>query len=382
MSEATWFERNPRKVLASVVVFAFLFCDALLSMIFTPPLEGERHAYYHHDLKKNYHGVHPWGGTSYVIRTNSLGFRDSGHRQVALSSDRHRIVILGDSFVEGVGSPYEKTFVCMVAAKLAPSIEVLNAGVRSYSPKLYYLKTKYLIEQVGLRFDELVVFIDISDVQDEIVYESFFPARPREDHKRLLVRLDSWLKSISYTYNSLVRGVLKNMSRRLFSGASLAGDGESGDRVDEFYENYYRQRSQWTSNPEVYAAWGENGLALARENMEKLLALCEQHGIDVTIAVYPWPDQIRSGETDSIQSRFWRQVAGEEGFGFIDYFPDFIDGREPDVVVKEYFIAGDVHWTPSGHQLIAERLSREIPRQRAGAGRPRGRADAEPETSP
>lgn len=382
MSETNWFEENPRKVLASVVLFVFLACDVLLSLLFTPTLEGVRHAYYHHDLKKNYHGVHPWGGTTYAIHTNSLGFRDIDNRRVALSSDEHRILILGDSFVEGVGSPYEKTFVSRVAARLGPSIEVLNAGVRSYSPKLYYLKTKYLIEQVGLDFDELVVFIDISDIQDEIVYESFAPARPREGYKRFLVRLDSGLKSISYTYNSLVRGVLKNLSRRLFSGASLAGDGKSGTRVDEFYENYYEQRSQWTSNPEVYAAWGESGLALARENMEKLVALSSQRGIEVTIAVYPWPAQIESGESDSIQARFWRQVAADLGAGFIDYFPDFIDGRDPDSVIDEYFIAGDVHWTQKGHEIIAQGLLSEISGKGADASRqPQGRV-AEPEPAP
>ena len=48
--------------------------------------------------------------------------------------------------------------------------EVLNAGVGSYSPIIYWRKIKYLIEDVGLRFDEVVVYIDISDAQDEASY--------------------------------------------------------------------------------------------------------------------------------------------------------------------------------------------------------------------
>ena len=43
---------------------------------------------------------------------------------------------------------------------------MLNAGVSSYSPSIYYYKTKFFIEQ-GLKFSHLIVFIDISDIEDE-----------------------------------------------------------------------------------------------------------------------------------------------------------------------------------------------------------------------
>ena len=52
-------------------------------------------------------------------------------------------------------------------------IEVLNAAVASYSPSIYFRKTKYLIEDIGLDFDEVIVFTDVSDVQDEAYYYDF-----------------------------------------------------------------------------------------------------------------------------------------------------------------------------------------------------------------
>ena len=51
-------------------------------------------------------------------------------------------------------------------AKDHRSIEVLNAGLSSYSPIIYLKKLRWLIDQ-GYEFDEAVVYVDISDIQDE-----------------------------------------------------------------------------------------------------------------------------------------------------------------------------------------------------------------------
>ena len=87
---------------------------------------------------------------------------------------------MGDSFVEGLGLDYDETFVGLVDSMLREgerAIETLNAGVVSYSPKLYYLKLKGLVDS-GLKIDQAIVFVDISDIQDEIVYEQFRPRVP------------------------------------------------------------------------------------------------------------------------------------------------------------------------------------------------------------
>src|SRR5207302_984891 len=73
------------------------------------------------------------------------------------------------SFTEGIGSDFDESFAGLLqrAGRMrSDPIEFLNAGVLSYSPVVYYQKTKFLIE-AGLQFDELVVFIDISDIHDE-----------------------------------------------------------------------------------------------------------------------------------------------------------------------------------------------------------------------
>jgi hypothetical protein len=91
-----------------------------------------------------------------------MGFRDASTRDVPLVADHKRIVFIGDLFTEGLGVPYQKTFVGRFASAF-PDLDVLNAAAESYSASIYYEKLKYFLD-VGFRFDEAIVYIDISDI--------------------------------------------------------------------------------------------------------------------------------------------------------------------------------------------------------------------------
>ena len=88
--------------------------------------------------------------------------------------------------------------------------------------------------------------------------------------------------------------------------------------------------------------------------MDKLYRLTQQHDIPMTIAVYPWPDQIMHHDLDSLQVRFWNDWGSDHSVVCINFFPDFIQpGIEPKQILERYFLEGDVHWNERGHQLIA-----------------------------
>jgi len=109
-------------------------------------------------------GIHP----RVKIYTNSLGFKDFANREIDLKN-KNRIVFIGDSFTEGVLLEFKFTVPGLAYDYFAnKGIEVLNAGVSSYSPSIYYNKIKFFIEQ-GLEFSHLVVFIDISDIENEVI---------------------------------------------------------------------------------------------------------------------------------------------------------------------------------------------------------------------
>ena len=112
-----------------------------------------------------------WGNRIYEVKTDSLGFKNRSMKTVSLTTNKHRLLFMGDSFAEGIGVEYPNTFVGIIESALASEVvEVLNGSATSYSPIIYWRKIKHLLEDVGLRFDEAIVYIDISDAQDEARY--------------------------------------------------------------------------------------------------------------------------------------------------------------------------------------------------------------------
>ena len=96
--------------------------------------------------------------------------------------------------------------------------------------------------------------------------------------------------------------------------------------------------------------------------MSELVDLCKAHGIGVVVCVYPSPAQIIARDLNSIQVQVWRKFAQEKEVDFVNLFPKFIGqetGRAREVY-REYFIEGDVHWNPAGHQLVAEELLKHL----------------------
>jgi lysophospholipase L1-like esterase len=364
-----WLDKHPTILSVAVFLVFFVVGDLILGHLTIVRSERIFHPYFHHSFARNttFHEV--WGGEDYVIRTNSLGFKDEKIRSVPadVEAGKTRVVVLGDSFAEGIGLPYERTFPGLVQQQLGTArFEVLNAGVAGYSPRTYYLKMQYLLEQSGLRLHHLVVFIDISDLRDEIMYKGFQPAKrspPGRDadfflknhsfsYARIRPRLRGWYESARVIWTYALPG------RRASPGPP--SDGDHVLNVDEFLDGRESERSRWTFDDAVFDKWGKMGAGLAVSNMDQLVDLCKRHGITVTIAVYPWPDQILHHDLDSRQVSIWRAFAEAHGTGFIDYFPDFIGDRNAIATVKEFFIPGDAHWSAAGHRLIAQRLAAEI----------------------
>ena len=147
------------------------FCRANCSFwknAYPPSDHRVRSEAYHHGLAPNRQVIEAWGLSRYRYATNSLGFKDSSPRMIDPKGGGTRVLFMGDSFTEGKGFAFPETFVGRVASELAGrGIEVLNGAVDSYSPVIYRQKVKYLLEKVGLRFDALVVFLDVSDIHDE-----------------------------------------------------------------------------------------------------------------------------------------------------------------------------------------------------------------------
>jgi hypothetical protein len=267
-----------------------------------------------------------------------------------LSSDKYRILFMGDSFTYGVGLPYDKTFICLLESELADKgVEVLNAGVVSYSPAIYLKKTEHLLAVTGLRFDHLVVFLDISDIHDEAeCYDT------TEDRVVWVGGPAPAIREFLYEYTTIPRN-LWEIGEDLYDKITDAPDAHRTEEDRQYGANEYK--SLWTIDKEAFSDYGDRGLRKAGKHMKLLIDFLRSRGIRMTVVVYPWPTQVFHSDLDSIQVSFWRDWASQHSVHFINLFPNFIPTDEnPKEVIRELYIQGDIHWNEEGHRRVAGKL--------------------------
>ncbi len=358
------------RVLLSLLIFVGL---DLVSGIFLIPENFNsfrtRHYYFHHALMPRQETMAAWGALVYPMHTNSLGMVDSAACRIAKESNKHRILILGDSHSEGVGVPYEKTFAGRLADELKPhGIEVLNASVVSYSQKIEYLKAKYLIETKGLKVDELMVLVDISDIQNELVYEKF-EAKEKSALGDLLFRTRTRLAKSSTIYY-LVDAIQTQKQQDRFFNSIKSFNEKAGTQVNnniwELYASFFSDFNDEVllSNPQFHGMGGwmedENfrelalkGIGMGQSNVLKIKELCHKHGIKLTLSVHPWHHQITRGNVSDEYALNWESFAREQDIPFISFYPLFINDEDPETVIKKYYIKNDNHWNEFGHERVA-----------------------------
>ncbi|GJL53995.1 MAG: hypothetical protein NPIRA02_11270 [Nitrospirales bacterium] len=361
------FEKYSKTVLTLLVIIVVVVADFVFTRVYHIQKYGTIHKFadrralrepspvFHHTLKPNgQQQEQKWGHLSSPLYTNSLGFKDREIREIPFASSNFRFLFIGDSFTEGIGIEYEKTFVGLIDAELARlNIDVLNAAVSSYSPTIYFKKIEYLLETVGLDFDHLIVFLDISDIEDEV--------RRYDTHNGRVIGLmsrTSKVKEFVYEYT----GLLKNLwTLAINMQKTIAPTHEDLRSEEERRYGVNQQRSLWTVNEETFHDYGQHGLDKARKRMDLLYQLLQRHRKEMTLAVYPWSDQIMHKDLHSRHVTFWEEWAKEHSVPFVNFFPLFISPNgDPKEVLRTYFIEGDVHWNEQGHELMTRELFTKI----------------------
>jgi hypothetical protein len=317
---------------------------------------------YHHTLAPNFDGYDNWGDTRFRVYTNSLGFRDGAVRDVPATSPMRRVILIGDSFAEGLGVNFEDSFAGMLYASgmdRADKIEFLNASVISYSPVLYYRKLKFLIES-GLRFDEVVVFSDESDVRDEATgyfcededqlyrkycRESLPFYSERTDLGSFFARHFVMTDTIRLIIKFRIQALLGNQKR-----LKLAPSSETGWLFPD---------QDFASD---YVPLGiSGGIARSLKNMQALADLLKRHGIPMTIVVYPWPAPLAAYDPENRQVTMWREFCVQNCKEFIDLFSAFNAEKEAHSDWYErLFIFGDFHFSAEGHRLMFRELAKHL----------------------
>ena len=322
----------------------------------------------HHALQAECSCDRHWGKSSYPFATNSLGFRDESIRKVPLTSTRPRILLLGDSFTEGMSS-WNDSYVGQIVARF-PQYEFLNGAVESYSPSNYVNVARALLDQ-GVHFDEVLVFIDMSDAQDEAAFYRDIGASGAVDGPQQIIHNGGW-----YADTRLY------ITEHLLLTNSIAGFLERQAVKHGFYHLnvghgplFDLERSAWSYRPvsdaepyEIgYGPLGlQTGLAKEESKMTLLWQELQRRNIPLSVVVYPWPAQIVHDTAESKQVTMWRDWCAGKCKSFISVFPAFLalKGQCPPAQSGCWylndFIFGDEHYNAAGNALVADAVARSL----------------------
>lgn len=375
------------------------------------------HDIYHHTLKPNYNGIGFWGpgnyrgyGT-YHVCTNGSGFKDRCEN-VGVVEKTFDIGFIGDSFTEGVGMPFEDSYVGMVANKY-PDLKIANLGVVSYAPSIYLAKLKEFYKQ-GYSFKNVIVFIDIGDVQDEaLTYEvingkvlsrheqipdEFIPKLRRYASRFFPMTGFIWNKIKEFAATQTVTPLenKKDINQFMVTNApsqSIQNEELSSRKVEtatittppppsqiatvntpampnapkeevSIYERGYT-RSAWTFNPNT-PGYGPDGIQgtikKMTSSMEALYELTRANGSILSVGVYPWPGQIKYDAEESLQVQVWKNFCISRCKHFYNAFPALFNEKAKigeDALLFKYYMAGDMHFNALGNRVIADTLINE-----------------------
>ena len=97
--------------------------------------------------------------------------------------------------------------------------------------------------------------------------------------------------------------------------------------------------------------------------MNKTYELLEKNNIKMSIAVYPWPQQLENDLVNSKHATMWKEFCIKRCVKFINFFPFFFKEKDKSSfleVYRKYYYWNDIHFNAKGNKIIAERLIKEF----------------------
>lgn len=285
-------------------------------------------------------------------RINSMGLRGP-EITPRPAPGKKRLLVLGDSVVEGHGVRFEETFPVHLAKLLAgQDWEVVNVGMQGASP-LYFAAN--LERYLYLRPDAILILVHENDLHDDELREkSYFSSPLLEDRAGLYSGGRSHSLAARSRLYALLENGWKNLARTPLEKIIAGNAAIQGIHADA---EASRKKASFAIPPEKYAErWAMSSAYLASaldafrsRNIRVLLSpLCT-----VTLS-FP-ANQAYARQCASLENHA-RDWAQENDVPFLSLVPAmeqaFAEHKMTDVL-----ILNDFHPTPMTHRLLAEALT-------------------------
>jgi lysophospholipase L1-like esterase len=328
----------------------------------------------HHRLRAD------WQGTVQGLpyHTNALGLRDRD--VVPKAPGAIRVLMLGDSFTEGGGLAEADTVPRRVETTLRPTcpgLEVINAGVASYSPILEYL----MLQKIGAALgpDLVVLNLDMTDVHDDLIRTALaqldsdgLPIRVTTDRRREAASLlpPVLSPSLRTVDDAMSRLLLWQSLRRSPAGRRVFGELnlDEGTLVargligDLHYDRLAITRDSAAAGEATAWATTERYLVGVHRAATSL-------GARFVVIAYPYPHQVAPFESPGGRARFGigsglyasdrpfraaDAIGRRRGFAVISLLDAFRRHTDP---ARPLFREDDVHHTAAGARVMADGIA-------------------------
>lgn len=320
----------------------------------------------------------------YRVSTNALGLRERKETAIPKPEKVYRLLVLGDSFVYGVGVDNGETFPSQLEAALqsgkcappppAEKWEVLNGGCPGWGTEN---ALAFWEDQAdALAPDALLLCFFRNDLQDnlrELVFRNdetgklvFGPSGDFARKKRLTryIPFYGFLTEHSHLAN-LARRVVAGIIRRqigkrqqkeqlvYFEKAKAAQRKGGGKNEKSVFQGELHPDGGLLNDP-VYAPLFRRWVAL----MEKFMVHCENRGIPLWLLMLPGDkDVVKPGKEYREALRLARKWDATGRLKLWNGRQAFADAPKP---LAQYYIPVDGHWNALGNQRVGKALAREL----------------------
>lgn len=289
-----------------------------------------------------------------MYRINSVGLRDDEPRP-------RGYLLLGDSFMEGYGVARGKTLADLLRAR---GLNIVNAGMKSYSPLLEYLFLKH--RGLALEPDTVVLFLDLTDVTNDEFYGRRLvtdaageplAVRPRQ----LSIPWPSAATAEFLGGHSVLYAYLEHLAYKHFP-ASKDDLGYAGGAPGD---DFLLAGRDAISDTEYYPHW-----TATLSHLKRIRDLCRAHGKPFLLVTYPYAHQIspKAWTKGRVGHGFTEAVASDRPFRFVERWAagESIPVLSLDGTFKAHpapetlFFDWDGHWTEKGHALAADEVYKRL----------------------
>lgn len=373
---------------ALIFLFVFLLFDIVFFTIIPSDIKSKlynnrahriKSFYYHHDLRPMASFYDHWGYERYRIFTNNLGFKDSSNREVKFKNKN--ILFIGDSFTEGVGIRYQDTYVGLIEKNLKKKyndIEVLNAGVQSYSTSIYLSKIYHLVHRKKLPITDIVVMVSGGDIFDD--YYKYLDLSDdyilnHVDQKNIyLIKVINFIKSNTLTYQLITRitppKVIPGLIKSIFSKKDSIIDYSqkeknlfsiSNNEIDQMKFLDHKDYAYLYSNME-FDKWGKKAIDKSMSNLKQIIKITDEKNINLNIfylyepvLLLRKPNQI---QFDYLINSFKGLEKENVNVNFINnIYKEYKNSYE---AYKNLFFIKDIHWNKRGNAKVAKEILNKV----------------------